>query len=72
MADVKSIGGLAVAITVGKVGAHVINKYAVPPIARSCRKLKEKVTGKRGVAGFVENAAGMLNDLAGRIAEDTE
>ena len=31
MADVKSVGGLAVAITAGKVGAHVINKYAVLP-----------------------------------------
>ena len=72
MADVKSVGGLAVAITAGKVGAHVINKYAVPPVVRACRKLKLKVTEKKGVAGVFENAAGMLNDLAGRIAEDTE
>ena len=72
MSDVKSIGGLAAAITVGKVGAHVINKYAVPPVAHACRRLKEKVTGKRGVAGVFENAAEMFNDLAGRIAEDTE
>ena len=70
MADGK--GSLALAITVGTVAADVINKYAVPPIARACRKLKLKVTGKKGVANVFENAADMLNDLAGRIVEDTK
>ena len=72
MADEKPGVGLAVAITVGTVVAHVINKYAVPPVARACRKLKEKVTGKSDMAGLVENASSKLNDLAGKIAEDAE
>ena len=72
MSDEKPGVGLAVAITVGTVVAHVINKYAVPPVARACRRIKEKVTGKRGMVGLVENAASKLNDLAGKITEDTE